>query len=287
MITTDLPHRTEMTMRAMREVTTAGEYKIDNFVLSIDIQPGRIDGYSRTKESSVEAAILRSYGESLGWQVITGECTGHRAMLNNIRRGLSLITEDNLFYCEDHVFIERVPPPEVLCFLFENAHTGWICYNTHVHQENLLNVPGFVESPDRSIRMKYINDSSKWHRFAGEEFMIKGPQIRDEYYLNFPAAITQTDVFIRLMKYGLKHYSDVGIEIGFTNAWFDLQYDRSQQVAIYVKPGTIALRPFENFKQMHNQACMRFRNNDPSMIHPSVVPHQSCPQQSNHKRSFF
>ena len=287
MITTDLPHRTQTTLRAMRDVMAAGQKTFDNFVLSIDIQPGRIDGYDLKKESSTDAAMLRTIGKAAGWKVITGECTGHRAMLNNIQRGLALVDEDNLFYCEDHVFVERVPSPTVMKYMFEFTPVRWVCYNTHVHQENLLGIPGFVESADRPQRLAFINDETNWGALGGEEFLVKGSQIMDEYYLNFPVAIAPTEIFEDLMNYGLKHYSDVGIEVGFTRAWFDLQYDRYQQVAIYAKPGTKAFRPFESFKQMHNQACMRFRNNDPSMIHPSVVPHQSVPQQSNQKRSFF
>jgi len=32
---------------------------------------------------------------------------------------------------------------------------------------------------------------------------------------------------------------------------------------------------------------MRFRNNDPRMLHASVVAHQALPNQENLKRSFF
>jgi len=279
MITTDLPHRTEMTLRAMRDVFAAGELKVDKYILSIDLQPD-LNGHSARP-------ILVPAAHELGFKVVTGECTGHRAMINNIQRGLALVDEDTLLYCEDHVFVERIMPRDISDFLFTQTPVRWICYNTHVHQENLLNVPGFIESADRPQRFAFINDKQNWHEIGGEEFMVKGPKIRDEYYLNFPVAMVPTEVFTSLMNYGMQHYHDIGIEIGFTNAWFDLQYDRSQQVAIYVKPGTKMFRPFASFQQMHSNACMRFRNNDESMIHPSVVPHALVPQQSNQKRSFF
>lgn len=285
MITTDLPHRTEMTIKAMVSVDRAGSGTFDYKVLSIDRQ------VPSSQENELAVHDLGQAATRLGWAVVTGECTGHRAMLNNIQRGLSYIDQDNLFYCEDHVFVEHVPSVRSLDFLTRYTPIRWICYNTHVHQENLLGIPGFVERPDRQQRLDFINDPMNWMEVGGEpigeEFLIKGPPIHDEYHLNFPVAIAPTGVFTDLMQYGLSHYSDIGIEIGFTRAWFDLQYDRNYKVAIITKYGTRKYRPFRSFSQMHECACMRFRNNDPSMIHPSVVPHQSVPQQSNQKRSFF
>lgn len=269
MITTDLPSRTAMTLRAMRAVTDAGINTFTEKVLSVDLQP----------DSPVSGLkFLDAAAKDMGWRLVYGECTGRRAMLNNIQRGLEFVHGDNLFYCEDHVIVERVPVQPVLDVMFGDAGFGWICYNTHVHQENLFSIPNFVESPDRPQRFEFMNDRCNWCRVGEDEFMVKAPAIHDEYYLNFPVAIAPLNIFRGMMSYGMNHYHDVGIEIGFTRAWSDCCYEQYKRVAIYTKPGTIRMLPFDGFGRMHDRACMRFRNNDPTMLHPSVVPPRVDPE---------
>jgi len=279
-ITTNLPHRLGRTIALLNSIDQADNCFLDNRVLSIDLQPG-VEGCENN---------LRQMYEERGWQVVQGDCTGERAMLNNIQRGLALIEEDALFYCEDHVIIRRLPRPEDLQFLFGYRDIGWINFNTHIHEENLLGVPNFVESPDREDKLAYINCSNHWLRVGpptGDHYLVKKPQIKDEYYLNFPAAIAPRRIFAELLKYGLENYSGVGIEIGFTRAWFDTHQDERTDAAIYTLPKTSDQIPFKTFRDLHNCACMRFRNNDPEMLHGSIVQHGVIPQSKTQRRSFF
>lgn len=283
-ITTNLPHRLERTTALLNSIEVSNRFLLDQKVLSIDLQPG-IEG--------CEAHLRKTY-EPLGWEVIQAECTGHRAMLYNIMRGLSVLKTELLFYCEDHILVERLPTKDDLYYVMDREDVTWINFNTHIHQENLLGIPGYVEPPGREEKMAFINTwrdpdgMPHWYKApSGDTYLVKNRCIRDEYYLNFPAAMAPRRVFASLLNYGMANYSDIGIEIGFTRAWFDMGWDKLGQVAVYTKPGTTDKIPFQSFGELHQQACIRFRNNDPSMLHDSVVAHVTMPEEKSQRRSFF
>ncbi len=280
MITTNRPDRLWRTMQALETVNYHGTH-LSKKVLSIDLLPECAPG---CESELVPAAQL------MGWKVVTGKCSGQRAMVNNIYRGFSELEDggDYVFYCEDHVRIQEIPNEADLEYLRRNRSVEWICYNTHVHQENLLNVPGFIERPGREGRLAFINDSAHWIRTPnGREFLVKDTPIQDEYYLNFPAAITHVSTFSRLLTHACINYHGIGIEIGFTKAWFDTHISEAWTPAIFAESGTITALPLPDFHALHMRARMRFRNNDPSMLHPSIVPHQEIPTDVKQQRSFF
>jgi hypothetical protein len=272
-ITTNRPDRLERTCRALDSIPDQFGQK----VISIDLLP--------EVEKGCEQELIDLYGPK-GWQIVTGACTGLRAMQNNMLRGLRKINTEYLFYCEDHIVIENIPMLEDLEKLFRND-CGWINFNTHIHEENLLDVPGFVEPPGRQIKLDWINNPRHWVPLSSGDFLYKGPSIYDEYLLNFPAAITKTTIFRELLKYGMGHYHDIGIEIGFTKAWKDAGFQESLGVCVLAQVGTKRILPFSSFQELHNRACMKFRNNDPTMLHNSIIAHQSMPKETGLRRSFF
>lgn len=282
MITTNRPDRYERTLDAMDSVNKCGSH-LSKKILSIDLLPEHEDVIPGYEES------LRYAAEKWGWKVVTGQCTGQRAMVNNIWRGLSEISGggDYIFYCEDHVRIQKIPTESDLEYLRRRTSVEWICYNTHVHQENLLDVPGFVELPGREGRLDFVNDPTHWIRTESGDFLVKDTQIQDEYFLNFPAAITHVNTFRSLLLYACANYHGIGIEIGFTKAWSDTKKSQLWRPAIYAQPGTMDKLPLPDFHALHMRACMRFRNNDFSMLHPSIVPHQEIPSDEKQQRSFF
>jgi len=278
-ITTNLPHRLDWTCRLLDSIDCANKVSetLNTKVLSIDLQPNVV---------GCEEALRQRYSPR-GWKIVLGECTGERAMLFNIKRGLEHIDDEFLFYCEDHVVIEEIPTEETLYNLWNRFGVNWINYNTHIHQENLLNIPGFVERPGREQRLAYINDEAHWIRADDGDFLVKLPEIWDEYALCFPAAITPRKYFTAMMRHGMENYSGIGIEIGFTRAYDEMQIDYASHPAIFTSPETVDLLPFETFHDLHMRACMRFRNNDPDMLHDSVVPHADMPKEKGKRRSFF
>jgi hypothetical protein len=135
--------------------------------------------------------------------------------------------------------------------------------------------------------LEYVNDPHNWIRSNSGDYLIKQPEIRDEYALCFPAAITRLGLFEAMMTHGMENYSGIGIEIGFTRAYDELQLDYASYPAIYTKSGTVDMLPFDSFQALHQRACMRFRNNDPTMLHDSVVAHENMPKEKGQRRSFF
>ena len=278
MITTNKPERFAMLDAAIMSIENNAQCEFKEKVLSVDW----LEGTEPTLEP------FKRY-EKLGWTLVGGWCTGHRAMVNNIIRGLSQITSDILFYCEDHVIIECVPELPALEVLFDGpfngtlVNIGWINYNTHIVEENLLNVPNFVQKEDKdNLRINYINNKSNYVSCWNETFLKKSFIIADEYHLNFPAAITPTEIFKRLLSHGYQHYQNIGIEIGFTKAWMELYSDKD--VLIYVKN-----RPKKRitFKDFHNLAQIKFRNNDSKMLHESLFKHPVLPEDDRLKNNFF
>jgi hypothetical protein len=207
-------------------------------------------------------------------------------MINNILRGLPHVHDPILFYCEDHVVIESIPSEATIQRAIDLG-IGWINYNTHVHEENLLNIPGFVERPGKEERLSTVNTPKLWLEMPDGDFLFKVQKIQDEYNLCFPAVITEKYLFKNMLFHGMENYSGIGIEIGFTRAWQDLDLWYGRNTAILTKPGTARMLPLESFGALHQRACMRFRNNDPSMLHDSVVPHTVMPKDKGKRRSFF
>lgn len=276
-ITTNLPHRLCRTLALLKSVDLVNRGLFSTKVLSVDLQAD-----VRGCED-----LLRQYGDENGWKVIQAPCTGERAMIHNILRGLQCIKEDILFYCEDHILVDSLPSLHEVENMIGGGYVSWVNFNTHILEENLLGIPEFVEPPGRDERMAFINDPSNWCAAEGHDYLIKETHIRDEYFLNFPAALAPRKVFAELLAYGMEHYSGVGIEIGFTQAWFDLGWDHIKQVAIITKPLTLDCIPFTSFGRLHQQACIQFRNNNPEMLHSSVVVHQTTPEDRSQRRSFF
>lgn len=289
MITTNRPERLKMTRAALESIeANSGDIKswrccFKEKVLSIDC----LDNVSETNHTLDPLEELISEYTGKGWIVTRGGCTGYRGMINNIKRGLEHITSDKLFYCEDHVVIKQIPHEDFIDSVFESDDVRWICYNTHIVEQNLLGIPNFVEKPDiGGDKMSYINDKRNYHATDEGVFLIKGTPLIDEYYLNFPAAIADTKIFRLLLATGCEHYHDIGIELGFTKAWFDCKLADRFEVAIYLSD-TILESCSVDFRSIHYYAQMRFRNNDPSMLHPSINKHGVLPKEKANRNSFF
>jgi hypothetical protein len=264
-----------MTCNTIKSIDDAAECQFREKILTIDLLPDEAPEF--------DAAPF----EEAGWTVICGPCSGYRGMINNIRRGLPLVTADSLFYCEDHVHINRVPDETTLNSV-RTFGIEWVCYNTHIEQLNLLNVPGFIEKPDvGGLKTTFVNTCDNYTTFGSNTFLVKGKALLDEYYLNFPAALTTPRIFKALLDYGCKHYQDIGIEIGFTKAWFDAGFNDKYKVSIYVDSSILNNLGTITFSNIHQYAQMKFRNNDPAMLHASINAHQLMPFDKKKRNSFF
>jgi len=93
-------------------------------------------------------------------------------------------------------------------------------------------------------------------------------------------------IFNILLTTGCENYHGIGIEIGFTKAWFDCRFPARFKVAIYVKPEARITKPV-TFDELHNYAQMRFRNNDLSKWHDSIAKHDNTPKNPKQRNAFF
>jgi hypothetical protein len=282
MITTDKPERLDMTLKAMHSIDRNSQSYFKEKVLSID-ELGLDNEYT--------LGLLRQAVTSMGWIAVSGPCSGQRGMVNNMLRGLPLITSDLLFYCEDHVIYEKIPSEDVINSIFNRkAQVRWINLNTHIVEDNLIDkmVNPNVEEILRKEQecLKYIRTDSNYLSYGSDCFLLKSEELADDYFLNFPAIITTTKIFSILLTAGCQNYHDVGIEIGFTKAWFDCRFPAKFKVAIYVKPEARVTKPL-TFDELHYYAWMRFRNNDLSKLHDSIAQHDHTPDNPKQRNAFF
>ena len=236
LITTNSKQRSQYldnTIASIEKQNTAFDQKL----LSVDILSG---------EDTIDISYFRKYG----WDVTYAPAMG---MIYNQARGLSKITSDHVVYCEDKVIINHIPIVTSALDKFD-----FICYNMHI-------IENFC-SPSDDI-LKYINDKRNYMNIDNELFLIKNNMFKDDYYLNFPVAITHTKLLRELHKYGLDNYPNRAGEIGITKAWFELK--KSGKVGIYVRSDIEKHMPI-NLMDFFHMAHMKYWNNDPSLRMNSI-----------------
>jgi hypothetical protein len=250
MITTNVVSRLHLLDNAIKSVERCSGDLIDNKVLSIDMMPNQKCDLNHFKQY-----------EQLGWTLVSGRCSGHRGMLNNMIRGLqNTELSDYIYYVEDDVVITRLPNRQSFgCLAYgqtSNAKPiGFACFNTHVNADK--------------GKIGFINNKANYQFFGDELFLIKNEQIRDEYYLNFPSAFIKDGLFREMVVYAADHCEGLGMEPGLTKAWFDLQLYNRYDVATYVRPDTLDHLPLD-FDKFYHMANMQFWNNDVNLRHPSI-----------------
>jgi hypothetical protein len=208
-----------------------------------------------------------------GWEVVAGKCCGQAGMANNVRRGLKKVKNPYLFYMEDDIFIDSVPDNIDGIFRHPDLSIGYICYNTHVYDIG-------AETDESKLvglapeKFRFINNEDNYYDFDGTHLLIKGPIIRDQYYLNCPVTITHTELMGELVRYAMKNCTGLGWEPGLTKSWFDHGYDKNWEVAIYVQPDTVDSLPI-SFLGLHKKAQMQFWNNNVKYRHGSINDRQN------------
>ena len=251
LLATDTPNRLDLLDNALMSLELQG-YPFKEKILSVDLM-------DKDVPNAAMKSLLQVYQER-NWKVVVGRCSGHRGMLNNILRGVSQITTDCLMYSEDDIVVNKIPYsiPDI----FSDSRVGYVCYNTHVHD---LGIPTGSEP-----KLAFINDKSNYRSLSnGNFFLIKGAVLKDNYYLNLPVMISKTAIFKKLLEYASSHCQSLGMEPALTKAWFDLGFDKTHDVAIYVKPTAMRDIP-HTLDSFYHQANMNFWNNDSSLRHPSI-----------------
>lgn len=253
LITTNVTNRLHLLENTVRSIEQCNSDLFDAKVMSVDILPNgsTVDYFNRF--------------ERRGWTVVSGACAGRNGIVNNQRRGLSHVSTDWVFYTEDDIRINRIPPK--LCLseidqyrLPSGKKIGFICFNTHIDS---------ATDNGSQERKKFVNDPANYITIGHEQFLVKNYIVRDEYYLNFPVSIVRKPLFDKMHNYAASNCGSQGVEPGLTHAWFGMQLDHEYESLVYVKPDTTDRLP-RSLEQFHDQSNMSFWNNDPSFRHPSI-----------------
>ena len=234
-ITTNLNRRLNMVEDAIRSIDKYG-FDFDKKIISVDcIDPsGDISFFNRFK----------------GWEIVFNR--GNKEGLNgHQKKALQHIDTDYLFYFEDKLKVLRLPSKEKIEKIMEGFE--YICFNMHMTEN-------FCEPPDNIV--DYINQKNNYKKIGCDLFLIKSPELSDDYYLNFPACIVKTNMFKKLQSLALKNYPDLPVEVSINKIW--LKYYRDKKVAIYVQPDTISKRPM-NLMDFFYQSCIKYWNNCPDL----------------------
>lgn len=250
MITTNIKNRLHLLDKTIKSVQNACNFDLMQKILSIDVFENEKELYYFTKYK---------------WKIIHGVCAGKRGIAENQIRGTSLISSNYVFYSEDDILINKIPELDTLkkieSYVFpDGKKIGYICYNTHIYEFPL-------KAPE--THREYINDKNNYISINGDLFLRKSILIKDEYFLNFPAAIIKTELFRKMQEHIKNNYSGKGIETFFSKSWFDLKFDEEYEVLIYVKNNTLSKLPM-SLNDFYYQANMNYWNNDNNLKHYSI-----------------
>lgn len=257
MITTTVRERYHLQRATVHSIEKASiDGQLDQKVMSVDV----VDGHS------YEPEWFQQYLE-LGWQVIFGPCSGHRGMANNMLRGLQMVTENLLFYCEDDVIIQKIPSKKTLDVLFNtnygDCRLGALVYNTHVL------APWVKDEQVKKDRLKYINDRTHYDYIDDSAILVKGIELFDEYWICFPAGIFHKHLFHTCLNYAQSACVGMGMEPAMSKAWDELRINENFRTAMYLQEQVKDKMGTLTFQDMYDLAQMRFWNNDESLQHPS------------------
>lgn len=254
MITTNVPRRLHLLDQNIQSIERANKGLLGKKVLSIDLLP----------QHSQDIGVFKKY-EVMGWELVYGKCSGHRGMLNNILRGLKkLPPTDYIFYVEDDIVIDRLPTKESLDG-FKSEKIGFVCYGARLVVLKGPSAPKQI--PEKT--KQFINQKENYKQFGDDLYLIKKDFLRDNYYLNFPAAIAKDDVFRSIMNHAAKNCSGIGMELGLTKSWFDMGLNKQYDVAIYVRPDTFDHLPM-SLQEFYQMANMQYWHNNESFRHESI-----------------
>ena len=127
-LTTNIESRQEQSSRAFNSLLRNAK-DLERIVATVDVVEDEpcFDTESETFPIDENHSVLVD--------VVMGKCTGYRAMINNLCRGLEHIPDDELvLYCEDHIVLTHVPSLFTLNHLFDDCGIGW---------EFFRNIPDF------------------------------------------------------------------------------------------------------------------------------------------------
>jgi hypothetical protein len=252
LITTNVAKRLHLLRNTVTSIERCKTDLFDRKVMSVDIF-----------EDEASLSHFDQY-RIAGWEIVSGPSAGRNGIVNNQRRGLAHVQTDHVLYTEDDILINRIPSKAAWGALstrdVRGKGVGFICFNTHV-----------FSNPERTPqeRLDFINNENNYVQAEGELFLAKGPVLRDEYYLNFPVAITSKEIFTRLHEYAASRCNNQGVEVGLTNAWFGTGLDQKWESLIYLKPDAWQRKPF-TAQTFYYEANMNFWNNDTGLRHDSI-----------------
>ncbi|HJY98681.1 MAG TPA: hypothetical protein VJ227_03135 [Patescibacteria group bacterium] len=204
-----------------------------------------------------------------GWKVLSKDVDAAKSMILNQRKAVSAAETDIILYTEDDILVNYLPKLTTIHKLFggniiNGKPAGFICFNNHVWTK-------FKENPEHII--SFINNLDNYITIDGDVFLVKNETIKDNYYLNFPVAITSKKLFLELQDYALESKKGSGVEAGMTKAWFDTGKDKEYAVIVSLKPKI--LTDIKSGKKItvidfYNYANINFWNNDATLQHQPI-----------------
>ena len=257
MITTNTKNRLYLVDQTCSSMNKCAANWFDEKVMSVDLFKNGVslDHFSKFKND--------------GWQLVSKQAVAPKSMILNQRNAVEKANNDLILYSEDDIIINKLPSKETLDVLFNtksirDKKVGYICYNTHIYSSYM--------TEENLERTEFINDSNNYVMFGDDVFLIKTETLKDNYYINFPVAFTNKDLFLDLQSYALVNFKG-GVESGMTYAWFQKEYNKTYEVLIYVQKD-IFNRISTGHKITINDfiygANINFWNNDKSLQHPAI-----------------
>jgi len=166
---------------------------------------------------------LEEYCRENKWRVLMHEKLG---MCENILWGLKYIKSKYVLYSEDDVIITSIP---TITDIRDNS-------NLLGRELGFINMTMGGWNKDKKLEIATkINDKTNVFSVNNGIFVHQDEELRNGFFISFPVAIYNSELFQKLLKSTKESQLNIQIEQAMTNEWFRLEYDKKYYKLVYLK----------------------------------------------------
>jgi hypothetical protein len=245
-IGTTLPNRLEQFKRTVLAIESADKSAgglIDQRIVSID------DFGQGLRDDD------RHLFEHFGWKLILKP---RRGMVKSQQEGLANVTSEWVFYCEDDVFIERLPSKENFekvrkeirgdrrCGIISMMQGGYDYPRKTPEQHKGTGLPEYKQKQ----LIDHIKDPLSYITLDNESVLwVREERFRDPWFIEFPVTFMRSDLMKKCSVHASTNFAKWQIEQGYTKSWFTIGFDKKFYKTTYMRDASV-LQPMNDIGEI-------------------------------------
>jgi hypothetical protein len=179
-------------------------------------------------------------------------------MVKSQQEALSKVETDWVFYCEDDVFIERLPSKKNIekayrhkindrcCGIISMMQGGYDYPRKTPEQHKGTGLPEYKQKQ----LIEHIKDPNSYITLDNAAVLwIREEKFRDAWFVEFPVTFMRTTLMKKCSTYASNHFAQWQIEKGYTKSWFALAFDQRYYKTTYMRHATV-LEPMNNIGEI-------------------------------------